>query len=135
MPRDTLDAVPEAPAGRLPGEVSAQTTHLVALLVFVFVAIIAAILATGAAGVEALSGIRAFVVGQANWTKAQKEAVYALSRYLETGDQSHYRSFNARLAVPRGDRKARLAMSGPDRDPQRALQGFLEGLTVHEAQH
>ena len=105
-----------------------QATRLVALLVLVFVAIIVAILGTGAMGMSALSGIRAFVVGQANWSKAQKDAVYSLGRYLDTGKEAHYLAFQARLAVPRGDRKARLAMSGQEPDPRAALQGFLEGL-------
>jgi diguanylate cyclase (GGDEF)-like protein/PAS domain S-box-containing protein len=113
---------------RIPGDSPAQPTRLVALLVVVFVAIIAAILTTGAAGMSALSGIRSFVVGQANWSKAQKDAVYALNRYLDTGDEAYYRSFHARLTVPRGDRQARVAMSGPKPDPKAALQGFLEGL-------
>ena len=99
-----------------------------ALLVVLFVSIIAAILATGLVGMSALSGIRAFVTGQATWSKAQKDAIYSLARYLDTGDEAHYRSFHARLAVPRGDRKARQAMSGVKPDPRAALQGFLEGL-------
>ncbi len=115
-------------SARIPGDSPAQPTRLVALLVVVFVAIITAILATGAVGVSALSGIRSFVMGQANWSKAQKDAVYVLTRYLDTGDEAYYRSFHARLAVPRGDRKARVAMSGPKPDPKAALQGFLEGL-------
>ncbi|HTS02875.1 MAG TPA: diguanylate cyclase, partial [Thermoanaerobaculia bacterium] len=128
MPRDMRDESPESGIGRVAGEPPAQAARLVAILVVVFVAIIAAILVTGAAGSAALSGIRAFGVGQANWSKAQSDAVYLLARYLETGDESEYRSFQARLAVPRGDRKARLAMSGPKPDPRAALQGFLEGL-------
>jgi diguanylate cyclase (GGDEF)-like protein/PAS domain S-box-containing protein len=112
----------------MPGDSPAQPTRLVALLVVLFVAIIVAIIATGAVGLSALSGIRSFVAGQANWSKAQKDAVYALSRYLETGDEASYRSFLARLTVPRGDRKARLAMAGAAPDPRAALQGFLEGL-------
>jgi diguanylate cyclase (GGDEF)-like protein/PAS domain S-box-containing protein len=119
----------EPRAARPAGENPAQPTRLVALLVVLFVASIAAIIAAGAAGMFALSGIRTFVTGQANWSKAQKDAVYELSRYLETGDEAHYRSFRARLTVPRGDRKARIAMSGSGPpDPKAALQGFLEGL-------
>ncbi len=128
MPRDVREQGREPRSARIPGDSAAQPTRLVAVLVVVFVAIIVAILAAGAVGMSALSGLRSFVAGQANWSKAQKDAVYALARYLETGDESYYRSFNARLTVPRGDRKARLAMSGAAPDPRAALQGFLEGL-------
>ena len=119
---------PEPRSARIPGDSPAQPTRLVALLVVLFVAIIVAIIATGAVGLSALSGIRSFVAGQANWSKAQKDAVYALSRYLETADEASYRSFLGRLTVTRGDRKARLAMSGAAPNPRAALQGFLEGL-------
>jgi diguanylate cyclase (GGDEF)-like protein/PAS domain S-box-containing protein len=123
-----LPASPEPRSGRVPGDSPAQASRLVALLVVFFVSIIAAILATGAIGMSALSGVRAFVAAESSWSKAQKEAVYALSRYLDTdGEESHYRRFNALLAVPRGDRKARIAMSGPAPDPAAAFQGFLEG--------
>jgi diguanylate cyclase (GGDEF)-like protein/PAS domain S-box-containing protein len=94
----------------------------------VFVVIIAAILAIGAVWTSALSGIRAFVSAESIWSKAQKDAVYALSRYLDTGDEAQYRTFRARLAVPRGDRRARLAMAAPRPDSRAAVQGFLEGL-------
>lgn len=128
MPRDTTEVGPDPRTGRVAAEPVAQAARLVALLVVVFVGIIAAILVTAFVGMGALSGIRSFVAGQANWSKAQKDAVFALARYLDTGDEAQYRSFQARLAVPRGDRKARIAMSGPTPDTQAAVQGFLEGL-------
>ncbi|MEO8056309.1 MAG: EAL domain-containing protein [Acidobacteriota bacterium] len=134
MHPDTLPASPEPRSGRPPGDSPAQASRLVALLVVLFVSIIAAILATGATGMSALSGVRAFVAAESNWSKAQKEAVYALSRYLDTGgEESHYRRFNALLAIPRGDRKARVAMSGPVPDPDAAVQGFLEGRNTPSA--
>ena len=127
MPPDTPIEDTEPRAGRIPGEPSAHTT-LVALLVVLFVLIIAAIVVAGSAGMSALSGIRAFVTGQSNWSKAQKDAVYSLARYLDTADEVHYRNFQARLTVPRGDRKARIAMTLPTPDLGVAVRGFLEGL-------
>ncbi len=133
MPRDTLEQGREPLKPRVPGESPVHPTRLVAFLVAVFVAIIVAILVAGAVGMSALSGIRSFVAGQANWSKAQKDAVYALSRYVETGDEAYYHNFHARLTVPRGDRKARLAMTGATPDPRAALEGFLEGLNSSAA--
>jgi diguanylate cyclase (GGDEF)-like protein/PAS domain S-box-containing protein len=128
VPRDSRPEGSELRPGAIPGESPAQPTRLVALLAVLYVTIIAAILVTGAAGMSALSGVRAFVEAESAWSKAQKEAVFALSRYLDTGgEEAHYRRFSALLAVPRGDRKARLAMSGPTPDPVAAVQGFLEG--------
>jgi diguanylate cyclase (GGDEF)-like protein/PAS domain S-box-containing protein len=77
---------------------------------------------------NALSGLRSFIAGESTWAKAQKDAVYALSRYLDTGDEAYYRTFQGRLAVPHADRRARLALSRPVPDEPAALKGFLEGL-------
>jgi diguanylate cyclase (GGDEF)-like protein/PAS domain S-box-containing protein len=120
--------MPDPPASGIFGGSPAPTTRLVGLLALVFLAIIATILAIGAVWINALSGIRAFVAAESSWSKAQKDAIYALARYLDTGDEGHYRSFRARLAVPHGDRKARLAMSAPRPDPGAAARGFVEGL-------
>jgi diguanylate cyclase (GGDEF)-like protein/PAS domain S-box-containing protein len=119
---------PASRARRISGEAPAHTARLVGLLVVVFAAIVAAILAIGAVWTNALSGIRAFVSAESSWTKAQRDALYALTRYLETSDEAQYRTFRARLAVPRGDRKARLAMSAQSPDPSAAVPGFVEGL-------
>ena len=127
MPHDASESGPESRPGRPAGESPAQAARLVAILVVVFLAIIASILVTGAVGMSALSGIRAFVAAESHWSKAQKGAVYALSRYLDARDEMHYRRFGALLAIPRGDRRARLAMSGATVDPKAALGGFLEG--------
>jgi hypothetical protein len=127
VPPDTRNEETEPRPARTPGEPSAHTT-LIALLVVLFVLIIAAIIVAGSAGMSALSGIRAFVTGQSNWSKAQKDAVYALARYLDTGDVVYYRNFQARLTVPRGDRKARVAMIQATPDRAVAVRGFLEGL-------
>ena len=57
-----------------------------------------------------LSALRAFVNGESLWSKAQKEAVAELRRYAHDGDAARYRRFQAHLAVPQGDRVARLAI-------------------------
>ncbi len=103
-----------------------QPSWLVALLAAVFVVSTGGLFATGAVAMGLLSGIRAFVTSQSNWSKAQKDALFELSRYLESGDDAHYRSFAARLTVPRGDRKARRALAAKPPDLKAAVEGFLE---------
>jgi PAS domain S-box-containing protein len=76
---------------------------------------------------QVLSGVRAYVGGEALWSKGQKTAVYDLQRYATTLDPHDYHAFRAAIAVPLGDRRARLALDGPRPDLEAARQGFLQG--------
>ena len=73
-----------------------------------------------------LSALRAFVTGESLWSKAQMEAVGELRRYTVDGDPASYARFQARLAVPQGDRAARLAIDRGD-DVRLAEAGFAAG--------
>ncbi|WP_299807336.1 EAL domain-containing protein [Tardiphaga sp.] len=75
---------------------------------------------------ETLSSVRAYVVGESLWSKGQKEAVYSLSLYSETGDEKYYRRFQSTIAVPLGDRIARRALEQAVPDPKLAYDGFLQ---------
>jgi diguanylate cyclase (GGDEF)-like protein len=91
-------------------------------------AIIAATLvALGAVSMEILSAARAYVAGEGLWSKAQKDAVGHLHRYGRSRDPAHFASYRAAIAVPLGDRKARLALDRAAPDYALAREGFLEG--------
>lgn len=83
--------------------------------------------ALAAASVDLLSGVRAYVGGESRWSKGQKDAVYHLQRYVVTRDPQDYRSFEEALAVPLGDRRARLALERHPPDLAEARSGFLQG--------
>ena len=74
-----------------------------------------------------LSALRAFVNGESLWSKAQKEAIGELRRYAVDGDPARYLRFHARLAMPRGDRLARLAIDRGGADVRLAEAGFAAG--------
>lgn len=74
-----------------------------------------------------LSGARAYTTGEGLWTKGQKDAVYFLERYAETGDPALYWRFKQALAIPLADRSARLALEADPIDLQGARTGLLEG--------
>lgn len=74
-----------------------------------------------------LSGARAYVHGESQWTKAQKQAVIALFDYAATGQARRYEAFEQALSVNHGDRRARLALSREAPDYQAAREGFLAG--------
>lgn len=74
-----------------------------------------------------LSIARAYTTGEGFWTKGQKDAVYFLERYAETGDPGHFRRFKHALTIPLADRTARLALEADPIDLPTARTGLLEG--------
>ncbi|HSV52336.1 MAG TPA: sensor domain-containing diguanylate cyclase [Burkholderiaceae bacterium] len=97
------------------------------LIVWVFVAIVAALFLFANYSIGVMSAARAYVGGEGLWSKAQKEAVYALSRYCTDRDPREYEIFKEALLVSLGDRQARLELEKPDPDLQVAAAGFLQG--------
>ncbi|MGZ3241669.1 MAG: hypothetical protein ACXWJK_15825, partial [Burkholderiaceae bacterium] len=65
-----------------------------------------------------LSATRAYVEGESLWSKAQKEAVFRLNRYADTRDEADFQLYRKAIAVPMGDKKARLELDAlsPDFD-------------------
>lgn len=68
--------------------------------------------------VHTLSSIRAFMVGESLWSKAQKDAVLSLYRYAMTGDEAHFQRFGNRLKVVEEATRFRqeITKSKPRRD-------------------
>ncbi|MBI3541923.1 MAG: HAMP domain-containing histidine kinase [Deltaproteobacteria bacterium] len=79
-----------------------------------------------------LSAVRAFVGGEALWSKAQKDAVQSLLRYNITGDERDYEDFTAHLLIPDGDHLARLELSKPDFSRELVHRYFGQG-GIHDA--
>lgn len=73
------------------------------------------------------SGLRAYVAGEGYWSKAQKDASLSLQKYIYTGEEFYYNSFNDYLSVILGDRLAREELSKDNFDYQVAYDGFLKG--------
>ena len=73
------------------------------------------------------SGVRAYVGAESQWSKGQKDAVYAITRFLHTGDRQALAAFSSAIAIPLGDRRARLEMLKPEYDQTVVYQGFLAG--------
>jgi len=103
-------------------------TRRLLLVIWPFLAIVVVLVALGMASVEVLSAGRGYVEGESHWSKAQKEAVFFLTRYAATHSEEDYNRFLASLAVPQGDEKARIELDSPHPDFALARQGFIEGL-------
>ncbi|MEK8048688.1 ATP-binding protein [Ideonella sp. DXS22W] len=74
-----------------------------------------------------MSAGRAYVEGESQWSKAQKNALLELYRYIDTCEPRHMAAFHHQLRVPQGDRSARLALERDPPDLDVARQGFAQG--------
>ncbi|RJT40345.1 EAL domain-containing protein [Mesorhizobium waimense] len=92
---------------------------------FVLVVLVQALLASGS--LYTLSAVRAYVGGESHWSKGQKQAIYFLSLYADTGRQEFFDEYRTAIAVPLADHSARLALEQPEPDIGAARAGFLQG--------
>jgi diguanylate cyclase (GGDEF)-like protein/PAS domain S-box-containing protein len=97
------------------------------VIVWVFVGIVICLLTAAVYSVELLAGGRAFVGAEGQWSRAQKDATFYLTRYALNGVEDDYRAFERAMAVPIGDRKAREALLKDEPDYAAAREGFLAG--------
>lgn len=98
-----------------------------ALIAGIFIGLLLISLAASWAAIEAVNGTRAYATGEGRYSKAQKIAVLYLHRYADSGTGRDYQAFLAAIAVPRGDRAARLALEAPDADLAAARAGLIAG--------
>ncbi|TMA40323.1 MAG: PAS domain S-box protein [Deltaproteobacteria bacterium] len=97
------------------------------LIVLLFVFIVACLLVLANAQMEILSAVRAYVGGEGLWSKGEKDAVHHLARYAETRDEHDYRRYLAAIAVPLGDKQARLELDKSSPTLRLVQQGFVQG--------
>lgn len=72
-------------------------------------------------------GIRGYISGEAEWSKAQKKSTIEFIQYIKTGDEQHYELFKEFLRVIYGNRMARETLLSEHPDEELASQGFLMG--------
>lgn len=96
-------------------------------VIWPFVAIVVVLALVGMASVDMLSSARAFVGGESLWSKGQKDAVLQLLRYGESGDEAAFDAYRRAIAVPLGDRQARLEIERADPDFEQVRAGFVAG--------
>jgi PAS domain S-box-containing protein len=101
-------------------------TEIALLIAFVLMGL--SLVAVVNTGNFVLTGVRAYVAGEGQWSKAQKQASMYLIRYLELQQESDYRRFHEVLRVNDGDRAARETLQSENPDLNVARQGFLDGL-------
>ena len=110
-----------------PGAPNLPRGRRLVAIVWVFAGIVACLLIAAVFSLGLLSAGRAFVEAEGHWTRAQKEAAYHLTRFALVRDAADDDAFNRAIAVPLGDRRARLELLKPEPDLDLARAGFLEG--------
>lgn len=102
-------------------------THRLLFVAGVFVLIVVCLFFLTNARMEVLSAVRSYVGGEGLWSKAQKDAVYHLTRYAHSHDENDYQRFLSAMAIPLGDRQARLELEKPNPDVALVYRGFIQG--------
>lgn len=97
------------------------------IIIIVFSLVIFLMLSLSYVGFELLSAVRGYVEGESLWSKAEKDAMFHLSRYASTHDEMHYEHFVSFMDVTLEDRKGRLELLKSKTDLNIVDQAFIEG--------
>jgi two-component system, cell cycle sensor histidine kinase and response regulator CckA len=102
-------------------------TRKLQIIVGIFVAIVVCVFYLGVLRSEILSGVRAYVGGEGLWSKAEKRAVLSLTKYSSSHAETDYQQYLSEVAVPAGDKQARLQLERLSPDLALVRQGFVQG--------
>ena len=103
---------------------SARKLHIIVTL---FVLILFCFLALDNFRIQNLTAIRSYMQGEGLWSKAQKEAVLALRRYGRSYSEGDFQDYVTSIAIPLGDRQARIELEKNAPDFDVVSRGFLQG--------
>ena len=78
--------------------------------VWPFVMLVLVLMLTAGTSLYLLSAVRGLTNGESLWSKAQKDAIYYLSRYADEGKSRDLDRYQQALLVPHGDAMAREAL-------------------------
>jgi diguanylate cyclase (GGDEF)-like protein/PAS domain S-box-containing protein len=95
--------------------------------VWLFAGIVVCLLIAAVYSVDLLAAGRAFVGAEGQWSRAQKDAAFHLSRYALTRDEDEFDAFERAIAVPIGDRMARVELAKAEPDLAVVRAGFVQG--------
>ena len=98
----------------------------------VFVILMTGVVLLAALGSTVQSGVRAYVGGEGLWSKAQKDAILHLDRYVAAGSEDDWNGYLTELDVTFGDSIARQELGRPTADMAIVRQGFIAGRNAPE---
>ena len=111
--------------GPLPTDKKSSLRLVAVAWPFVAIIVTQAILATFS--LQMVTSLRSYVTGESLWSKGQHDAIYFLSRYIDTTQSSYLERHRQALSVPLGDHDARLALEATPPDRIAAAEGFRRG--------
>ncbi|MFC0399826.1 EAL domain-containing protein [Paraburkholderia rhizosphaerae] len=77
--------------------------------------------------ITVMSVLLAYIAGQNQWSRAQKDAVRALERFAHTRAESDYQAFLGHIVVPLADRVGKLELNKPVPDHDKVIDALLNG--------
>lgn len=86
----------------------------------------AAMIVTNYYTIKILNSTRAYINGESQYSKGQKDASAHLINYIYLGNPADYTAFEKYISIPEGDHIARNALKGGDL--QSARKGFLQAM-------
>ncbi|MBV8248112.1 MAG: EAL domain-containing protein [Comamonas sp.] len=95
--------------------------------VWPFALLVGVLILSASSSLYLLSSVRSFVNGESLWSKAQKDAIYYLSRYADNGKPADLDRYQQALLVPHGDAQAREALYGEPVQLDVARHGIEQG--------
>ena len=100
-----------------------KRTSLILLLVMSLAS--AGIIVVNIYSVKILSGARAYVNGESEYSKGQKDASAYLIIYITLHNKADYFAFKNSIAIPKGDHVARIGLMTPPLDRKLVSEGLL----------
>ena len=101
-------------------------------LAFLLVILAATVLMLATVGSTVQSGFRAYVGGEGLWSKAQKDAILQLDRYMETRSETNWNDYLREIDVILGDSRARVELERPVADMAVVADGLIAGRNAPE---
>lgn len=105
----------------------APLARRLAVIVLVFVAIVACLLVLVNVEMAIMAGVRAYVEAESFWSKGQKDAVLHLRDYAVSHDGRDFARYRTAIDVPLGDHRARTELQKAQPDQALVRDGFLAG--------
>jgi signal transduction histidine kinase/AmiR/NasT family two-component response regulator len=104
-----------------------RSQHLLIVSAVIFVIAQTLVALLGIAGMSVSEVVRAYVTGEAQYSKAQQESALSLESFIQSGADGDFARYLAALDVMNGDRAARLTLESKSPDLRAAAVGFRHG--------
>jgi signal transduction histidine kinase len=126
-PLPTVPSLDQHPSTPPPTPIARSRRHLLVVSAVIFVIAQGLVVLLGFGGMTLTNMARAYVAGEAQYSKAQKGSVISLMRYVQSRSDADFAAYRAALEVPKGDLAARRALESSPVDRDAARAGFLRG--------